>query len=224
MKTLGIIGGLGPGTTAHFYLEVVFGCSKITNQRPKILISNVAVPLSIERELITEAKNARGILPFLLDSVKQLKDGGADVIVIPCNTVHTFISEIRASTNVPVLSIIEETAAHLAGNNIKEIGLLSTQATIRNRLFDHELAQKGIRMRTPDHPDQKIVGEIIHRLVCDESTKKDRGDFIRIIKKLQVDTAVLACTDLQLLCPIVRGVRIIDTLQILTQVAIRNIV
>lgn len=28
MKTVGVIGGLGPETTAEFYLEVIFGCHK----------------------------------------------------------------------------------------------------------------------------------------------------------------------------------------------------
>lgn len=28
MKTVGIIGGLGPDTTAQFYLELVFSCLK----------------------------------------------------------------------------------------------------------------------------------------------------------------------------------------------------
>jgi aspartate racemase len=224
MKTLGIIGGLGPATTAHFYLEVVFGCSKILGQRPQILISNVAIPLSIEQELITEAKNAKGILPFLLASAKQLEDGGADVIVIPCNTVHTFISEIRASTNVPVLSIIEETAKFLEKENVKEIGILSTKATIKNKLFHKELHQRGIRIKIPDHANQQTIGGIIHRLVCDEHTKEDRSIFTDILQELNVDTALLACTDLQLLHPKVKGVKIFDTLQIFTQTAIRTMV
>ncbi len=34
MKSVGIIGGLRPETTAEFYLEIVFGCQKLDlNQR-----------------------------------------------------------------------------------------------------------------------------------------------------------------------------------------------
>src|ERR1035437_4647917 len=135
IKTLGIIGGLGPETTARFYMEVVFACSKISGRRPQILISNVAVPLSVEKELITEAKNMKNILPFLLNAARQLEKGGADFIVIPCNTVHIFIEEIRASVNIPVLSIIEETSNFLRKGKVKEVGVFATTATIKNKLF-----------------------------------------------------------------------------------------
>ena len=33
MKTVGIIGGLGPETTAEFYLEVSFGCFQKNKER-----------------------------------------------------------------------------------------------------------------------------------------------------------------------------------------------
>ena len=95
IKILGIIGGLGPETTTRFYMEVIFACLKISRIRPHILISNVAVPLKVESEIIKEAKNEKNVLPFLIDAAKQLENGGADFIVIPCNTVHVFIEEIR---------------------------------------------------------------------------------------------------------------------------------
>ena len=42
MKTAGIVGGVGPETTAEFYLEIIFGCyEKNKEQRPPILIYNI---------------------------------------------------------------------------------------------------------------------------------------------------------------------------------------
>jgi len=32
MKSVGVIGGLGPETTAEFYLEVVFQCQKLNSR------------------------------------------------------------------------------------------------------------------------------------------------------------------------------------------------
>lgn len=53
MKSVGIIGGVGPETTAEFYLEVVFGCQKVNqDRRPLIVTSNVPLLLEIERDLI----------------------------------------------------------------------------------------------------------------------------------------------------------------------------
>ena len=49
MKTVGVIGGLGPETTAEFYLAIVFGCARLTDDhRPAILTWNIPLPYSVE--------------------------------------------------------------------------------------------------------------------------------------------------------------------------------
>lgn len=222
IKTLGIIGGLGPETTARFYMEVVFACSKISGRRPQILISNVAVPLSVEKEIIAEAKNEKNILPFLIHAAKQLEKGGADFIVIPCNTVHIFIEEIRKSVNIPVLSIIEETSNFLRREKVKEVGVLATTATIKNKLFDENLKQNIIKMIIPKASNQSKMGTIINRLVNNQQTKKDRDEFLKIIKNTNAKNAILACTDLQILNPKIDGTRIFDTMDILAKAAIKE--
>lgn len=222
MKIVGIIGGLGPETTTRFYMEVVFACSKISGQRPQILISNVAVPLKIEREIITEAKNEKNILPFLIDAAGQLERGGADFIVIPCNTVHIFIEEIRKSVKIPVLSIIEETSIFLRKEKIKEVGLLSTTATIKNKLFGVNLKKNRIKIKTPDDLNQLKISEIINRLINNQHNEKDKREILRIINELKVKSVVLACTDLQILNPKCDRVKIFDTMDILAKATIRE--
>jgi aspartate racemase len=223
IKTLGIIGGLGPETTARFYMEVVFACSKISGRRPQILISNVAVPLIVERELITEAKNMINILPFLLNAAKQLENGGASFIVIPCNTVHIFIEEIRKSVSIPVLSIIEETSNFLRKEKIKEMGVFATTATIKNRLFDEKLNMSGIGMKIPNFSNQLKMGTIINRLVNGQQTRKDKDEFLKIIVETKTRNIILACTDLQILNPKVDGIKIFDTMDILAKAAVREV-
>src|SRR3989344_5390819 len=94
MKTVGIIGGLGPETTAKFYLEVLSSCFK-TNKlnRPPMIVFNVPMRFDLEREIIVEAKGKNRLLPFLLDAAKHLEKGGADFIVIPCNTAHRNVKD-----------------------------------------------------------------------------------------------------------------------------------
>ena len=109
MKSVGIIGGLGPETTAKFYLELISSC-QIYNKKayPRILISSVALPYKIEKEAMVENKNIRKCLPFLLSEAKSLEKAGADFLVMPCNSLHVFIEDIRKTVNIPVLSILEE--------------------------------------------------------------------------------------------------------------------
>ena len=96
MKTVGIIGGLGPETTSEFYLDIVFSCQKKDRTaRPPILISSVPMPYQIEEDAIEKNIGIERISPFLLTEAKRLEKAGADFIVMPCNSLHVFIEEIR---------------------------------------------------------------------------------------------------------------------------------
>lgn len=225
MKTVGIIGGLGPKTTANFYLEVVFACSKISKKRPQLVISNVAIPLRIEKEIITQAKNEKKILPFLINSAQELEKAGVDFIVIPCNTVHLFIDEVRKSVDVPVLSIIEETTLFLKEKQIKEIGLLSTGSTIKNKLFNGKLARDDIKVKFLNQLNQARVDKIINRLVNNKQQRSDKKELMEIIDQFEdngINSIVLACTDLQILKPKHKRVKIFDTMQILAKSTVKE--
>ena len=68
MKTLGIIGGLGPETTSEFYLDIVFSSYKKSKKaRPGIIIASVPLPYKIEEELIIHNKGAERYIPFLVN-------------------------------------------------------------------------------------------------------------------------------------------------------------
>ena len=57
MKTVGIIGGLGPETTSEFYLELIFSGQKFNKvNRPLIVIYSVPLPYDIEEDAIAKGK------------------------------------------------------------------------------------------------------------------------------------------------------------------------
>lgn len=227
MKAVGIIGGLGPETTANFYLEVVFSSfEKNKESRPPMLIWNVPLPYKIEEDLITKAIEEERYVPYLVDAAKRLEAGGADFIVIPCNSVHIFIEEVRKAISVPVLSIIEETVQFLKENQITEIGILATSATIRKKLYDYKLKENGITPHAPKDEDQSRMGSIINHLVHSKHNENDKKELLQIIDNLSsngLKTIILACTDLQLLVPVYADVKIYDTMEILAQATVREI-
>lgn len=227
MKTAGIIGGLGPETTSKFYLEVVFECfEKDKVKRPPMLIWNVPLPYQIEEEFITKAEGEEKYLPYLIDAAQRLENGGADFIVIPCNSVHILINEVRKDVNIPVLSIIEETVSYLKNKNISEVGVLATSATIRKKLYEDKLQQNNINVVRPDEKDQEQMGDIINNLVHSRHSNVDKQRLIEITKKLiekDARTILLACTDLQLITPEIEDAEVIDTMDILVQATMREV-
>jgi len=227
VRTVGIIGGLGPETTSKFYLEVIFSCfEKDKLNRPPMLIWNVPVPYAIEEKFITESVGMEKYLPFLVDAAKRLEKGGADFIVIPCNSVHLLINEVRNAVNIPVLSIIDETVAYLKQKMIANVGLLATSATIRDKLYENALRIDGISVIKPDNADQSQMGEIINNLVHSRKDDIDKEKLLSITQNLankNTNTILLACTDLQLITPKIPNVEIYDTMQILAQATVREV-
>lgn len=227
MKAVGIIGGLGPETTSEFYLDIVFSCYKKTKEaRPGIIIASVPLPYQIEEDLITKNVGSERYIPFLVNEAKRLEKAGADFIVMPCNSLHIFIKEIRNAVDIPVLSIAEETVKFLKQNNLNKVGIVSTSATIQNKLYETAFEQNDIAYVTPDEFQQAKMGKFILNLVTGQQKNRDREDLIQIIndfEKKDVDCVALACTDLQLLIPKHPRLKIFDTMKIFADATVEEI-
>lgn len=227
MKTVGIIGGLGPETTSEFYLELIFSCKQLNKiSYPHILVDSIPLPFCIEKDAIADGTGEERCLPYLISAAKNLEKSGADFLVLPCNSLHIFIKDIRKSVNIPVLSILEETSKFLKEQNIKKVGIIATPITIKNKLYEKHLKRKGIVQFIPDNLQQAKIGKLILNLVSNQYSNKDREILLKVIKdfsKKRIKNIILACTDLQLLMPQQKNVNIYDTMKILVDATVKNI-
>jgi aspartate racemase len=227
MKSVGIIGGLGPETTSEFYLKIIFQCQKQnTTQRPSIVIASVPLLFEIERDLIAFNKGKERYIPFLVEEAKRLDKSGVDFIVMPCNSLHVFIDEIRNAVRVPVLSIVEETISYLKTNRINNVGIISTSATVANNVYEDKFTENSIDFVTPNDLQKAKMDKAIQRLVEGQHLNGDRDMIIDVIEDLAsqgVNAVALACTDLQLLLPSTNEVHIFDTMDVLARATVKTI-
>lgn len=227
MKSVGIIGGLGPETSAEFYLEVVFGCQKVnSSQRPLIVMSSVPLLVEIENDLIESNKGKERYIPYLVKEAKRLEAAGVDFLVMPCNSLHVFIEDIRSVVKIPVLSIVEETANHIRDKGYGTIGLISTSATIANQVYENVFQENNIGFISPNGLQKAEMDKIIQRLINGQHLNNDRENIIQVAKDLAESGAsaiALACTDLQLLLPQVEEVPVFDTMKVLAHSTVREI-
>ncbi len=227
MKTVGIVGGLGPETTSEFYLDLVFSCAKKDKTaRPAIVIASVPLPYQIEEDLILRSEGMEQYIPYLIAEAQRLEKAGVDFIVMPCNSLHIFIEEIRDSVTIPVLSIVEETVRFLKQEKMNKVGIVSTSATIKNKLYENAFAENGIQYVTPNEFQQARMGKFILNLVVGQQKNRDREELISIINDFEdkdLDCVILACTDLQLLIPQHSKLKIFDTMKIFSDATVREI-
>lgn len=227
MKTVGIIGGLGPETTSEFYLDIIFSSQKKDKtSRPAIIISSVPLPYKIEEDLILGSEGGERYIPYLVKEAQRLEKAGADFIVMPCNSLHVFIDKIREAVTIPMLSIVEETVKFLKKENMNKVGIVSTSATIKNKLYEHAFAENSIEYVVPNELQQARMGKFILSLVMGQQKNRDRDELISIIngfENMGLDCVILACTDLQLLIPHHPTMKIFDTMKLFVDATVQEI-
>ena len=217
MKAVGIVGGLGPETTAEFYLKLIKKFRENSDTYPKIIIDNVSFPFSLEKEIIQKSVNEEKILPFLKESISRLNKAGADFIVIPCNTVHIFIDELRKESTVPIVSIIDETVKTVKEKGYSNIGILATTKTIESKLYQDPLDERKIKVVLPSLVEQEEISRIIVRILENKISIIDKDFMDNIVINLQKrgsEAIILGCTDLN---QIINSHKVIDSTQILLE-------
>lgn len=224
--TLGIVGGLGTETSCSFCLNVNHKIRRTHQAQPHIVLDNV--PMSMEGEKsLKHGIFSKETVKLLEDSVQRLNNANASLIVIPCNTVHIFLSQLRERSNVPILSIIEETVKECQKRSITKVGVLSSTTTFKSGLYTKVLKEEGIECVDLTHEQQEFVSECILRIVNGEHKEEDSHKIIGIIEELKVKGAelvILGCTDLFLIVSESESpLPIINSTEVLENAAVREI-
>ena len=96
-------------------------------------------------------------MPVILADAKRLAIAGADILVIPCNTAHSFYGQIEEGTVLPFIDMIGETAARAAEGGAKRIGILGTTGTITTGVYQSACERYGMTPIIPDAHIQSVV-------------------------------------------------------------------
>lgn len=199
MKTIGIIGGLGPMATVY-YLELITRMTEAERdqEHPRILLE--MIPDTPDRTGFILGRESRSPFPYLLRAGEELAGMGADFITVPCITAQYFYEELSASLPVPVVSICRDLAADMEEKRIGKVGLLATDGTIQSKVLEKEFINAGVEVIVPlaeeQHTVMGLIGQIKKGNAIDWHTfdEVSRSLLTRGAEKL-----VLGCTELSLL-------------------------
>ena len=221
MKTLGIIGGMGPQATAELYMAVVglfqrrFG-ARYDADFPPMLIHSVPAPEVVER-----LEDERALAAMLAGSARTLEAGGAELIAIACNTAHVVFPDVEAAVSIPVLHLPTLAARACAAAGHRRVGLLATGLTIDRGLYRAPCEAEGITLLELDPGQRARVTEIIMAVLAGGDLSAARAGLEALLMELRAagaDAALLGCTDLG---PVLRGLDtplpVLDTTDILAE-------
>ncbi|MGB7295237.1 MAG: amino acid racemase [Candidatus Aminicenantales bacterium] len=160
-KTIGILGGMGPEATVHFFNLIVKGTAAARDQdHVPIIIYNLPQVPERTAAILGEGPSP---VPLLREGIRRLARAGADFIVIPCVTAHAFIPKIKTAARIPILSLVDEALSFARKKipGLKRAGLLASTGTVRSGLWQHAFAASGVEIITPMEKEQAKVMEAV---------------------------------------------------------------
>jgi aspartate racemase len=201
LRKLGIIGGMSWSSTALYYEHINRGIA----QRLGGLHSGRLAIESLDFDEIAAKEMAGdwdGITGQVLDAAAKLEAGGAEGLIIACNTVHKSYDAVAANVRVPVLHIGDAAADRLIADRRSRVALLGTRFTMTGTFVRSRLESRGIVL-APIAPewmaevDRIIFEELAAGRVVRDSQRKLKT-LITELAKQKVQAVVLGCTELVL--------------------------
>jgi aspartate racemase len=229
MKTLGIVGGLGPESTIDYYRSIIAVFRERTNNEgyPHILIDSLDVDLGIQ---LVEEKDWQRLAGYLLDGFRRLADAGADFGLMAANTPHIVFDEVSRLSPIPLISIVEATCEEVKSRGLKRVGLLGTGFTMGGRFYPEVFERNGIALVTPSPEEQAYIHDkYLHELLLGTFLPETKNRLLEIIAMLKerdgIEGTVLAGTELPLIlrAETASNLPLLDTTQIHVRAAVREI-
>lgn len=193
MRTVGILGGMGPEATVLLMSRLLQAVKARddADHIPLIVHQNPGVPSRIRR-LVEGVGEDPG--PVLAQMARDLQAAGAEALAMPCNTAHAYAPQIIAATPLPFLDMRAATVAALPKGRV---AMLASPALRLTMAFDAAFAEAGI---TPVWPkDDAPVLALIRRVKTGDTGPDAHHAMAALAEAAGADHLLIACTELSLL-------------------------
>lgn len=216
MKKIGIVGGVAWPSTLEYYRLL---CTW-TNEHFRKLGSDLPYPtppMTIESVVMNETRKLRARLTdgdeawaaydaAFRNALLRLQKAECDFGIIANNTSHTRLHSIRKGLDLPIISILEETAKATRSSGARNALVLGTSVTMRSNDYTSALAANDVRAN--DRLPEEVI-EFIQSLIDvefeQEGTARGREELLKLCDAYVTDRSdtvvLLACTELPLAFP-----------------------
>ena len=228
MKTLGMIGGVGPESTVDYYKNIIamYRERKRDGSYPQFVINSIDLQKGID---FLEADDLAGMTKFLLSEIEKLPPAGADFGIIAANTPHIVFDDIAPKLPIPFISIVEASCDHAKARNLKRLALFGTRYTMQADFYQKVFKRAGIELIVPEPKEQdyiheKYFAELVPGIFLPETRENLFAIIDRMKAKIDIEGLLLAGTELALILrgESHNGVALLDTGKIHCQAAVEE--
>ena len=203
LKTLGIIGGVGPESTVDYYQSIieVFRKRKPDAGYPPLIINSINLD---KLRAFVEAGDFPALVKDLVEELWKLQRAGVDFALLAANTPHLVFDDLQRESPLPLLSIVEATRDAARARGQKRLALFGTRFTMQARFYPDVFSRAGIEVVVPKPTDQdyihdKYMNELINGVFLPET----RAGLLAVVDRVKetsgIDGVILGGTELPLI-------------------------
>jgi aspartate racemase len=220
MKTLGIIGGIGPESTIDYYRRIIatYRQRNPDGSYPQIIINSIDMNEMLD---FIEANELVKLTEYLLEEVQKLARAGADFGLLASNTPHIIFNELSSRSPIPLISIVESALEATKKLGLKRVGLFGTRFSMQDGFYQDVFSKAGITLILPDVEEQlyihdKYMSELVNGITVPETRER----LLAITEKLKaqkyIEGLILGGTELPLILreEMYCGIPFLDTTKI----------
>lgn len=228
MKTIGVIGGLGPQATMAFEVMVHEVSQKLipssfnAGYPPMVVYYHRYPPFIVdERGVPIPPRRPEPHLTAALSKLGQM----VDFIVITANAPHVFVGLIEETSGRKVLSMIDTTLNEVQRQGLRRVGVLGLGVP---KVYLEPLDKMGIAYETLPVEAGGLIDRLDSAIVAymaGQTTAEDRALAVEAVETLRargVEAIILGCTEIPLLLGAnAQAPDLINPLQLLAEAAVR---
>ncbi len=203
MKTVGIVGGIGPESTIEYYRGIVrlYRERRPDGSYPQIVIDSIDAGRMLG---LFGGNRLEEATDYLAGEVERLARAGADFGAVAANTPHLVFDALEERSSIPLLSIVDATCRAATARGLRRVGLLGTRYTMGARFYPDGLSRAGLQMALPSPEDQeyvheKYMGELVAGVLRPETKAGLLGVVERMVSREAIDGVILGGTELSLI-------------------------
>jgi glutamate racemase len=142
-------------------------------------------------------KSPENIRDFSRRIARYLRNSGASLIVIACNSASSWAYEAvcEEANGIPVLDVVRPVIAHLAHTpNLNQVGIVGTRATVQSGIYPRllNLAAPNIHIQTLATP---LLAPLVEEgIQLPELNRLLIAHYLKHLNLNQLQALVLACT------------------------------
>lgn len=159
-QIIGVMGGMGPDATASFFKKLLEQTPVTKDQdHYRIIIDNNPKIPDRTRAILHGGPSP---LSEMVKTGQNLTQAGASVLVMPCITAHYFYTDINKEMTLPFYHVLKGLNEFLSETYpaVKKIGVLSTTATKKTRLFQEWVTNKEVLFPGDNTQESKVMTAI----------------------------------------------------------------